>query len=711
MMNDASNPDDPHKNLREQAEKLLRDETVALPEKTDFDALLHELRVHQTELDLQNAQLREAQEQLEVSRRRYYDLFDLAPVGYFLLDANLLVAEVNLAGAEMFSTSRKSLTGRPFLLRVNPEYHDAFIAHRDQAIRTQGNPVCELQMIRQDGGNFWARLQSSILLDPSRQSRCLTTVVDITRARQSQEELADSEARYRLIFETAGVMIVHLDMHGRILDINQRAAATLGQSRDALRGRTLVDYVPEEDRQAATSRIRQALACDVNDFETRLQAPGGRCLRVNANITSMQTRAGGQRTILCLIEDVTHRKELEQRLHQAETMEAVGRLAGGVAHDFRNQLTVVKGYCELLLAQGGKLPEDDLHDSLEQIRQATDRATDTTSQLLAFSRSSDIAPEHIELNAFLQEMLDPLQRMLGEDVEVTLKPTDEPTDICCERTHLQQALLKLAGNAREAMPSGGRLLLSTTRVNLKPNAEQALVDLPAGPYVQLAVRDTGRGIPPENQQHIFEPFYSTKSPAEAAGLGLAVVYGFAKRTGGSVEVASQPGQGATFTLLLPAVGETSPAEEQPQPHDAPQRQQTILVVEDDPSVRKLVTLVLREQGFEVIDVNDPTETLRISREHHGPIDLLLSDIVMPGISGLSVAAQVTADRPETRVLYISGYTAETVGANDILRPGQNLLPKPFTPQDLVQAVWRVLRDAPKSKNEPAGEFDPPEQDG
>lgn len=699
-MQDETTSDEARQQLRHKAEQFLNDHNPPLPEGKDLQELLHELRVHQAELEVQNAQLREAQVQLEESRQRYYYLFDLAPIGYVLLDQELLVVEINLAGAEMFSTNRKGITAKPFLLRICPEDHEVFLQHRQQVMASDGCLSCELKMRRQDGTTFWARLQSTRLQVGPNSENCLTTLVDIDEARRARQELADSESRYRLIFETAGVMIFTLDMHGRIRVCNQRAAAVLGLPHETILGQRLSNFIDEEDRSTLQSRIRQSLAADVHDAEFRLLDQAGQTHIVNANFTSMVPESQAQHVVLCVMEDITHRRELERRLHQAETMEAIGRLAGGVAHDFRNQLTVVKGYCELLLNQYPADAHSELHESLEQIRHAADKAASTTSQLLAFSRKRDLAPETLDLNDVLSTLAEPLRRILGEDVDVIVKPAEDLPAVTCERGQLEQAILNLAGNAREAMPSGGRLVLATTTVELQQPRNGDGTELPPGTYVQLTVRDTGMGIREENARHIFEPFFTTKEETEGTGLGLAVVYGFARRSGGGVTVQSQPGQGSTFHILLPAAQGHTARHQAETPPPEPTGTKTVLVVEDDPSVRKLITLVLREKGFEVIEVADPAEALPTFRRHAGSVDLLLSDIVMPNISGLSVATQVNAEDPNIRVLFVSGYAAETVGAEDVLQVGVNLLPKPFTPEDLLAAVRRTLAAPPGTAHEP-----------
>jgi signal transduction histidine kinase/ActR/RegA family two-component response regulator len=401
------------------------------------------------------------------------------------------------------------------------------------------------------------------------------------------------------------------------------------------------------------------------------------------------------------------RQGMEAQFRQAQKMEAVGRLAGGIAHDFRNQLTVIGGYCDLLLEE--VTADSPLWVQLSEVRKAARRAENLTNQLLAFSRKQVLQPQAISLNDVVREIEKPLTSMLGENTVLSLGLAEDLSTADVDVGQLQQAVVNLVANARDAMHEGGTLSLETANVELDVSYTRHHPEVSPGPYVMLAISDTGVGMDKDTLDKAFDPFFTTKEKGKGTGLGLSMVYGFVKQSGGSIFVYSEPGHGTTFKLYFPRSG-AAPETLLPQPAVAearPSGTEKILLVEDNEAVRGLARQVLRECGYSVLEAANAEQALSLVQAHPEKIDLLLTDVVMPGASGSELAEKLVADRPEMKTLFISGYTGVAIDRHGLARPGANLLPKPFGPAALAQAVRSTLNaDGPTTDQAPA-----PEQGG
>lgn len=392
-----------------------------------------------------------------------------------------------------------------------------------------------------------------------------------------------------------------------------------------------------------------------------------------------------------VLRDNTDRKRLEERLAQTQKLESLGRLAGGVAHDFNNLLVVILGYCEMLKAATS--PETEHYDDLLQIEQAGRQASALTAQLLAFSRNQLIAPREVQLDAAVRSAEKMIARIIGEDVRVESRLADDTGAIRTDPGQVEQLLLNLAVNARDAMPDGGLLSFETRNVEVTAEYAQQNVDLTPGKYVMLAVSDTGVGMDEATRLRVFEPFFTTKKEGHGTGLGLATVYGIVKQAGGDIHVYSEPGRGTTFRLYFPLISRSGAAVKQDGSGTeplAPAAGATILVAEDADGPRQLVQRILEQAGYRVLAAESAESALALAGEHDGPIDLLLSDVVMPGGGGPELAAALTAIRPEARILYMTGYTDNVALRQGLLRHDVEVLQKPFAPDDLVRAVRRIL---------------------
>jgi nitrogen-specific signal transduction histidine kinase/CheY-like chemotaxis protein len=401
-----------------------------------------------------------------------------------------------------------------------------------------------------------------------------------------------------------------------------------------------------------------------------------------------------------LVEDLTERRQAEEalraaegRLLQAAKLEAVGRLAGGVAHDFNNLLGVIMGYADLMARR--LPPEDPLRRNVQEIQKAAERASNLTKQLLAFSRRQVLQPRVLDLHQTLREVESMLQRLIGEDVALVTVLREDVGRVKADPGQIQQVLMNLAVNARDAMPEGGTLTVETTNVDLSEDYARRHLGVVPGPYVQLAVSDTGVGMTPEVQAHIFEPFFTTKTPEKGTGLGLATVYGIIKQSGGNIWVYSEPGRGTTFKVYLPRVDETAPANVLVDPPPDPRRgQETVLLVEDDDKVREVVSLALRDAGYTVLEAHGGVAALALAGRRE-PIHLVITDLVMPGMSGRELVEQWRERHPETRALFMSGYTDATAPRQGGLGSDAAFIQKPFAPNALARKVREVLDERPE----------------
>jgi PAS domain S-box-containing protein len=505
-------------------------------------------------------------------------------------------------------------------------------------------------------------------------------------------ELSDLKSYTDHILDSLVNGIVTLDLEGRVVTLNGSAEALLGCVAAEVRGRPLTDvlaHIPE-----AVAILQAAIQWRTGRSGT-VTLPGRMGGTVPVEITTATLKGGeGQDLgVIVIVRDLTAVRALEAQLRHAQKMEAVGRLAGGVAHDFNNLLTVITGRSQLLLL---KLPpESALRRDVELVEETAHRASALTRQLLAFSRKQIVQPRIVDLNEVVRGMETMLSRLIGEDIALTTRL--DPTAGCvrADPAQLEQMVVNLAVNARDAMPLGGRLTLETSYVRLDEGFARQHVGLRSGPHVRLTVRDTGVGMDALIKAHLFEPFFTTKGPGKGTGLGLATVYGIVTQSGGAIRVESEPGQGATFTIDLPRVDAPADLAADPRiPSAAPHGSETVLLVEDELEVRGLARDILQQQGYTVLESADGDEALRVAREHVGPIHLLVTDVVMPLMGGRELADRLRAGRRETKVLYVSGYTDDAILHQGVSETGTAFLPKPFTASALTHKVRQVLDATP-----------------
>lgn len=515
--------------------------------------------------------------------------------------------------------------------------------------------------------------------------------------RRSREALRASREQYRDLVELApeGIFI---QAEGRFAYANEAMARILGAARpEDLLGREVVDFVREDYRDLVRERTRQ-----LREERHAVPLVAQVWLRTDGTPVDVEVVAApvdweGKPGAQVFVRDVSARlaaerarRNLEEQLRHAQKMEAVGRLASGVAHDFNNVLTVINGYAQAALER--LPPADPLRRDLEEVLRAGERAAALTRQLLTFSRKAPASPVPLDLNAVLAGMEKFLRRLIGSDVEIVSRPAPNLGRVMADPGQIEQVIMNLALNARDAMPKGGTLMLETARVELGAEAAERHLDLSPGPHAVLSVSDTGVGMDRETLARIFEPFFTTKGPGEGTGLGLSIVWAIVREAGGGIWVYSEPGKGTTFKIYFPEAKEAAGAagtsvEAAPA---LPRGTETVLVAEDERSIRRLIRELLTTLGYRVLEAADGDEALRVAKEYGQTIHLLLTDSVMPLMSGRDLACRVAAERPGIRILYMSGYTGPALAANGHGVAPANFLEKPFTPSALARKVREVL---------------------
>jgi PAS domain S-box-containing protein len=501
--------------------------------------------------------------------------------------------------------------------------------------------------------------------------------------------LRDRQDWFRMLLENGSDIILTLDRSWLIGFVSPSLPHVLGWTPDQVARRPLEEFLHPGDvdavRFALAATVRRSGLGDPIGFRFRHADGGWRSLEATVNHPKDWP---GKEHFILTARDITAREKLEGQLRQAQKMEALGRFAGGVAHDFNNLLTAIQGYTSLVMNEMGAA--DPRREDLEEIRKASDRAAALTRQILAFSRRQVAEREPVNLNGIIREMERLLPRLLGDDILLESALDTGLDAVHADPRQLEQVIMNLAVNARDAMLDGGRLLVQTANEFLREEDPRVGPDLPPGPYIRLTVSDNGRGIAHEIQGKIFDPFFTTKEPGQGTGLGLATVYGIVKQAGGHIEVESAPDQGATFRILLPRIegmrlDHASRSCQEPGPRGS----ETILLVEDEEAVRVFANKALEKQGYKVLEARHGREALHRLAEHPGPVHLVITDMVMPEMGGSELAFEIARERPELPILFLSGYSDEDLVARG-LQQGGAFLPKPFTSDVLARKVREVL---------------------
>jgi PAS domain S-box-containing protein len=533
-------------------------------------------------------------------------------------------------------------------------------------------------------------MEAAITALPDGGTICVTH--DITQRLSAQRARAEAETKYRMLVEQVAAIsyIAELGVHGQWLYVSPQIEAILGFTADEWLGesRDWLKYVAPEDHHVVLAAEESSGRGEPFQAEYRIARKDGKVIWVSDN--AVVVRGSDSHPVMeGLIVDITDRKLLENQLQQSRRMEAVGRLAGGIAHDFNNLLTIIRGYAEMALNRPGIPPE--LTADVHQIGNAAERASTLIRQLLAFSRKQVLQPKSLDLNAIVEGLDKLLNRLMGADIHMQTVCGENIGTVKADPAQIEQVIMNLVVNARDAMPAGGRLTIETANVELDANYARDHVTVKPGPYVMLAVSDTGVGMDSETQAHIFEPFYTTKGGSRGTGLGLSTVYGIVKQSGGYIWVYSEPSRGTTFKVYLPRVEGPVDSPAVPAEHGAERKgNETILVVEDEEAVRELARTILAAQGYSVLVAGSAAEAEKIAAVNSRKIHLVLTDVVMPGVSGRELAQRITSRNSGMQVLFMSGYTDNVIAHGGVLEAGVAFLQKPFTPRALTDKVRELL---------------------
>ncbi len=643
--------------------------------------------------------LRESEQALRESEAFTRSVVYSAVDGIIAIDETGLIRSFNPAAEKLFGHAADEVIGRNVsLLMPAPwgEEHDGCVqryltSHKPRIIGI-GREVIAL---RKDGTTFPAELAISEMVLPDR--RIFTGIVrDISQRKQAEEALREANTTLRAVIETSPLAICTTDLQGNIKTWNPAAERMFGWTGAELIGHPF-PMVPEGKWDEFLAGLDAARRGEVfSGVERRRVNKSGAPVDIAIWNAPLRDREGSVTGVLSVIADVSEQRRLEQQLLQATKMEAIGRLAGGVAHDFNNILTVIAGYAEMIAERAAQ--DEETSADIGEILKASDHASALTNQLLVFSRHRVSNPESLDLNEIVTHLEKMLRRVIGEDVRLITYAEPGLGAIRADPAQIEQVILNLAVNARDAMPHGGTLLIETAGVELDAAYARTHVGVVPGDYVMLAVSDTGTGMDAETRSRIFEPFFTTKEKGKGTGLGLSTVYGIVKQAGGEIWVYSEPGRGTTFKMYFPHAGVPPAAEVALTTEPVVQGAETVLVVEDEAGVRRLVSNVLAGQGYRILEAPGPLEALRVCEQHPEPIHLLLTDVVMPHMSGRDLADRAAALRPDLRILYMSGYTDNVMVHHGIFEAGAPFIQKPFTPGLLARKVRQVLDGEPGSCN-------------
>ena len=639
-----------------------------------------------------------AEQELRESEHYFRSLLHSMHEDILVLGADYRIEDVNKTFLTTSGFKREDVIGR-FCFEVSHGYdepcekHGEICMHRE-VLETGESRTCHHEHLQSEGSRVWV----DILLSPLRDkegniTRVIESVRDVSEMVHMHERVRESEEKYRTILESIEEGYYEVDLAGNFTFLNDAMCRIRGFSRDELMGMSNREYMNPETAKRVYKIFNEVYRTGkpVKRVEWESIAKDGTINYGEASVLLMKDSNGQPIGFRGIVRDVSERKRLEVQLLHAQKMESIGTLAGGIAHDFNNILTTIIGNASLALMDVGK--DGPLREKIEEIKIAGERAASLTRQLLAFSRKQIIHPKVIDLNELLTGIEKMLGRLIGEDVELLTILDPALWQVEADPGQIEQMIMNLAINAKDAMPRGGKLTVETANVDLDGSyfRKHGIKEEQPGTYVMLAVSDTGIGMDKKTQEHIFEPFFTTKEVGKGTGLGLSTVYGIVKQNNGFIWVYSEPGQGSTFKIYLPEVKGDAEAEEKERISvENLGGSETVLIVEDDDSLRKLARTVLKQRGYKVLEAENGEDALRVSEAHDGPIDLLITDLVMPKMGGKEVAERLQPLYPQMKVIYMSGYPDNAIVHHDVLAPGLNFFEKPFTPEGLARKVREAL---------------------
>ncbi len=640
---------------------------------------------------------RQAEEALRKSEVGLAEAQRISHIGSWEWDLKSNTIEWSDEMYRLFGLAHGAFDGKleSLLKLIHPDDRERFVKNTEDN-RSRAVPLpLDFRAIRPDGTEVSLYAQAMIVFDDAGNPvKDIGTLLDITERRRMEEEVHAASLYARSLLEASLDPLVTISPGGQITDVNRATELVTGVPRERLIGSDFSDYFTEPER--ARAGYRKVLSDGlVRDYPLTIRHVSSRTTDVLYNATVYRNAAGEVQGVFAAARDVTERRRLEEKtkqlqlqIAQAQKVESIGRLAGGIAHDFNNLLTVINGYSQLLLAK--LRAGDPLRAKLEEIHKAGERAAGLTRQLLAFSRRQVLQPHRLDLNRVVEEMRPMLERLVRESVEVRVELNAESATVYADPHQLEQVIMNLVVNARDAMPGGGRLLIETAVVELDEDSARSHLETRAGRYVMLAVSDSGGGMDEETRGRVFEPFFTTKGVGEGTGLGLSMVHGIVAQSGGYIDVASEPGVGTTFKIYLPALADAAVDAETPAAVPVLGGKETVLVVEDQAQVRDYTVEVLKAYGYRVTRAGNASEALLLCEREGLHIHLLLTDVVMPNASGMELAARLERSRPGIKVLFMSGYSGDVIARHGVLEEGAAFIQKPFSPEALAVKVRAVL---------------------
>jgi PAS domain S-box-containing protein len=637
---------------------------------------------------------------LRESEDRYRALYDRSLDCVFVLDFDGKFVDANQAALALLGYDRTDISSVNLASLLDERDLSKALQDMNEMIQTGfQKEITEYGLKRKDGGIVYVETQSSVIYRDGKPHSIQGIARDITERKRAEEALRHSEERYRNIVESIQDGYFENDLAGNLTFVNDIICKHLGYTKEELIGFNYMKYASEENSKELYRHFSELYRTGhpIKPFMVEYMRKDRSRMIAEISVSLIRDSEGKPIGFRGISRDVTERKReeeeklsLQEQLRQSQKMEAIGQLAGGVAHDFNNLLTVIKGYSQLSFLD---LKEDNpVWGNIQEIDKATQRATDLTRQLLAFSRRQILNPKVLDLNALLKDLEKMLHRLIGEDVELVTLLSGDLGKVKVDPSQIEQVIFNLAVNARDAMPSGGKLAIETANAELDEEYAHAHVSVTPGRYVRLSVSDTGSGMTREVKEKIFDPFFTTKEKGKGTGLGLSMVYGIVKQSNGNIEVYSEPGRGTTFKIYLPRVEEElDTLHGQDETDSLPRGSETVLLVEDEELVRDLATRLLEQQGYRVLKAANGQKALLVAKEYVGEtIHLLLADIVMPQMGGKELADWLKISRPNVRVLYTSGYADTAIVHHGVLDPGTHFLQKPFSLKTLSHKVREVL---------------------
>jgi two-component system cell cycle sensor histidine kinase/response regulator CckA len=686
--------------LRQEAEEVLARnpaETPVVP-TMDMQELLRELRIYEAELEAQNAQLLEAEHDLTQARNRYAELFNSAPTGYLTVDRSGTIVDVNANTAAMLGTAQTQFTKQlQFGDFVASEDLDQWNRFQREVFETGGTRHCELTLKRNGTVRWGAHMEGCVLhAEPGNGHLCMIDLTDITSRQRADQKLQVSEARYRSIFESIQDVYAEVAFNGRIIELSPSIKSLSGYTREEALGLTLAEFcVNTEQMNALLYRLRDE--GHVNNHEIVLRSKAGAHITCSFSAKVITDAGGNAFKFAGTMRDVTEIKRLENErqalkahLLQAQKMEAVGQLAGGLAHNFNNLLMSMMGYVDLC---SDELPDGHTaHQWLDEISHDAQLSADLIRQVLAFARKQTIVPKVLDVNAIVTKMLKMLPRLIGENIEIIWQPGEDVWPIRADASQVELILANLSANARDAIEDIGNIHITTSNATCDDGYCAQHAEAQLGEYVVMEFRDNGCGIAPETLEHVFEPFYTTKEVGTGTGMGLPSVFGIVKQHGGFLEVSSELETGTSLRLFFPRemtqeglVSQTCDA-----PATIAKGQGVVLLVDDNDSICKTARILLERTGYTVLAAQSPQEAQRLSAEHVGTIDLLLTDVIMPVMNGRDLADVLAQTRPDMKCVFMSGYPDDVTTRAGIESGTIEFLSKPFSRAELAQKLHAVL---------------------